>query len=329
MAPGTWARLNASNQDGVLGVGSVSHSMLGYCNSMPWNPVSQVIEIVGMDHNYGRQRHARYVEASNSFVLVADDDGLGSQVQHGYDHNSVNPSTGELYHRYYSGFSGRVRVYKKAHNGSSFVEIPSVTANPEQVAIGSCWWSGSFAGGGAQGQLVIFNSGNAYGNSNDGEIMAYNPLTNAWFFRQAGMAPNYGSGDTYHSLIEYSAKKNVAVYGGGNAARSKLWRLNSDRSVTAMPSVPSGKEVGIERGRLVDDPVTGNFLLFSAGELWELNPTGSGTWTQQTGSRVPPSGVGIPGSQFGICTSIPEYGVVAVITQPEATGGTFYLYKHA
>jgi len=160
----------------------------------------------------------------------------------------------------------------------------------------------------------------------DGQILAYNPLTNAWFFNKEGMAPGYGGGPTYHSVIEYSAVKNVAVYGGGNAAPGKLWRLSADASVQAMPSVPSGKSVGIQQGVLVDEPVTGNFLLLSAGELWELNPSGTGSWAQLAS---PPSGVRVPGGTTlaPIAVSIPDYGVVAFITQPGKTGGTFYLYK--
>jgi hypothetical protein len=70
----------------------------------------------------------------------------------------------------------------------------------------------------------------------------------------------------------------------------------------------------------------------SAGQLWELNPSGSGTWIQQTGARTPPGAVGMsPGaiSPGVICSSIPEYGVVAFITQPSPSGASFYLYKHA
>jgi hypothetical protein len=305
--------------------------MIYYSNSMPWNPFSKVIEIIGQDHSYPSLRHVRYDVATNQFVLVADDAGLGPA--HGYDHNTVNPYTGDLYHRLYGGFTGSIKARKKVLSGSSFLDIPSV-AGTEQVAIGASWWSGPFVGGGSQGSFMIFNSGNATGGANDGQIVAYNPLTNTWFYNQQGKAPNYGSGFTYSSVIEYSGVKNVAVYGGGNAAPNKLWRISSDGSVLAMPNVPAGKEVGMQGGGagvLVDDPVTGNFLLLSAGELWELNPSGAGTWTQQTGTRTPPSGVGIPSpTKAVIASSIPvsDYGVVVFITQPNQAGGTFYLYKH-
>ena len=178
---------------------------------------------------------------------------------------------------------------------------------------------------------MLFNSGNGTGEASDGQILAYNPLTNTWFYNQEGKAPFFGSSSTYHSVIEYSPQKNVAVYGGGNAAPNKLWRLSSDGSVLAMPGVPAGKAVGIERGLLVNEPVTGNFLLLSAGELWELDPSGSGTWTQQTGTRTPPNGVGIPGPtnpEAVIASSISDYGVVVFITQLTQVGATFFLYKH-
>jgi hypothetical protein len=105
--------------------------------------------------------------------------------------------------------------------------------------------------------------------------------------------------------------------------------MGSDGASIAMPDVPSGKAVGVEGGLFVDEPATGNFLLLSAGELWELNPDGAGSWTWQTGTRTPPGDVGVPGTVGVTCSSIPDYGVVAYITVPNFSSGTFYLYKHS
>lgn len=331
MAPGTWAQLTVSNQNALLGVGSSTGSILHYCNAVPWNPVSRCIEIIARDAQYPNMRHVRYDDASSQFMLVADNTGIAG-IGHGYDHNVVNPFTGDLYHRRYSVNSGAIQTSRKTLGAPSFASIPTVASPTETATIGVCWWSGSFVGGGSQGSLVMFNAGNSVTSANDGQIVAFNPLTNAWFYNQTGKAPFFGSGATYNTVLEYSPSKNVAVYGGGNVAPNRLWRLNSDGSFIAMPNTPAGKTVGMQRGQFINDPVTGNFLLLSAGELWELDPGGTGTWTQQTGSRTPPAGVGIPNPPTLdglICCSIPDYGVVAFIKQTSSVGGRFYLYKHA
>jgi hypothetical protein len=349
MSPGTWAQLTPANsQNAFLGVGAISGSMIHYCNSMPWNPISKRISILGEDHNWGfvnygstgdGMRFVEYDAATNAFVLTSKGIALwGAETAHGWDHQAVNPITGDHYYAHQGGGVQNLWARRNTYAApTTFTETSQTTAAYTQIAIGACWWSGAFTGGsgvGAQGAFMIFNSGDALsGDSTDGRIVAFDPLANSWVFNQTGMSPNYKTGgSTYHSVMEYSAVKNVAVYGGGNDAPQKLWRLNSNGTFLAMPDVPSGKAVGIQSGNLACDPVTGNFLLLSAGQLWELNPSGSGTWTQQTGSRVPPGGVGVPGPspQDGVISCpIPDYGVVAYITQTTPSGGSFYLYKHA
>jgi hypothetical protein len=338
MPVGTWARLAPANdQNAFLGVGAVSGSMIQYCNAMPWNSASRCIEILGCDHNYGSVRYVRYDEASNRFLLVSNDIGLGSFTQHGYDHWTIDPSTCDIYHRKVSYNSGTINCLRLTPGTTRFTALPGVPASnaAEQIAIGVCWWAGWFTSG-AQGSLVVYNSGNAVGNTKDGQIVAYNPLSDNWFFNRDGMAPNsFGAGNTYHSIIEYSDIRNVAVYGGGGGSPRKVWRLDPDQTSTAMPDVPFGKEIGIQHGLFCADPVTGNFLLLSAGELWELNPVGAGIWTRQTGLRVPPVAVGIPGpnptfSPDGmICCPIADHGIVAYIKQTSPADGAFFLYKHA
>src|SRR5690349_6871107 len=211
MPAGTWARIKVPNQDEILGVGNVSGTMLHYSNSMPWNTVTKVIEILGMDHNWpAGLRHVRYDPPSNRFILVQE--GVdGKAIAHGYDHNALNPYTGDLYHRVYSGFTGTISSKKKALGATSFVDLPSVSA-PDQVAIGTAWWSGPFAGAGPQGAFMIFNSGNAVGTANDGQTLPYDPLRDTCSLNKQGMPPHYGrNGPPYHSGREYSRRKNVGV----------------------------------------------------------------------------------------------------------------------
>ncbi len=256
------------------------------------------------------------MEATNQFVLVSNN-ATAEGLNHGYDHTTVNPYTGDIYHRDYDSTT----IERKVYGGSSFAALSSSwnSRGFTQADIASCWWSGPFSGGsgaGTQGCLLIcnpyYNSGGSLG-----QISAYNPLSGSWFFESLGVTPGIDtSGGPRGNVIEYSDTKNVAVYGGGVGAETRLWRLDPTGACFAMPNVPSGKQLGIQGGNLVCDPKTGNFLLLSAGQLWELNPTGSGAWAQQTGSRVPPAGVGVPGPtnpQAVISCALPEHGVVAYI----------------
>jgi hypothetical protein len=344
MSPGSWARLTPANdQNAILGVGDISGSMIQYAHNACWNPLNQTIEIVGADHNYGaNMRYVRYDAPSNQFVCVNAgaliDSGVGSG--HEFCGTAVNPYTGEPYYRHYTGTVGVAQfvVTKAALNGTAFsTALPLSPVSIVNIVAGSCWWSGSLAGVGAQGAFMIYNCGNSApgGSANDGQILAYDPLAASWLNLKSTGASPWANG-SYHEVAAYSSIKNMMVYGGGNGCPTKLWKLSSDgTTITPMPDTPSGAAVGIQWGNLREDPVTGNFLLLSNGQLYELNPDGAGTWTQQTGSRVPPSDVGIPGNgahtitQGVVSSAIPELGVIAYITQDSGSIGSFYLYKHA
>lgn len=335
MSAGSWAQLTVSTQNSVLGVGPTSGSVLHYCNSMPWDPIAKSIVIIANDHDYpttltAHCRYQYYDDATNTFILNGDPpSGVAAGVQHGYDHNTLNPTTGDHYYRNYNSAIFCV----KPTGGASFSNIAAYNDHGfTQADIGSCWWSGTFTGAGAQGCLLAANPYYQSG-GNQGQIVGYNPLNTTWFFEvlnaMVGTDPTNGPRG---NVIEYSPIKNVAVYGGGVGAESLVWRLNSDGTFTSLTGVPSGKGLGIQQGNLACDPVTGNFLLLSKGELWELNPAGSGTWTQQTGSRVPPANYDPfdDGSPNGVIScSIAVYGVIAYVQQTSSGGGTFYLYKHA
>jgi hypothetical protein len=196
---------------------------------------------------------------------------------------------------------------------------------------------------------MVFNSANNIyvtgGTATDGFISAYDPLAASWFYTQNGRAPFFSPlscvydpaisaapcSFSYELEMEYSPQKNVAVYGGAAASQRSIWRMDGSGNVAKLTDCPI--PYGIQRGNLVVEPVTGNFLVLGSGQLWELDPSGVGTWTQQTGSRMPPAAVGVPGPaptiDAIISSSISDYGVVAYITQKSPNSGTFYLYKHA
>ena len=54
-----------------------------------------------------------------------------------------------------------------------------------------------------------------------------------------GMSPFYGGGGNYNAVMAYSRSKNVAVYGGGNVAPQKVWKMSSNGAATALADAPS------------------------------------------------------------------------------------------
>lgn len=341
MAPGTWAQMSVRNQSAVLGIGDNTGTVLPYTNAMPWNSQKRRIEILARDHQDGAVglgiRHASYDEATDSFVSH----GRYPEFPrgHGYDHTEVNPFTGDLYHRPYGSYSDApARVYKQALGGTGWALVPSIRVR-DGITCGTCWWSGPFTGGsglGAQGGFVVYTAAFSRNTASDGEIAIFDPVSNSWIFHATGVAPFQPDG--YHESMAYSRAKNVAVYGGTNPSPRRIWKMISTGATSVLTDVPSSAAgVGVHKGILVDDPVTGNFLLLSRTSggpaLFELNPDGAGTWTLQTGTRVPPSSVGSPGNTgpnncvMGV--PLPDHGVVAFIRQSGSANGAFWLYRHA
>jgi chitodextrinase len=314
MTPGSWASLGTNNINAVLGQGATAGNQLPYAFSGAWDPGRLVLHFTGADH-YNTPNYMTYDARSNSWTFLGR---TPLAVSHGYDHNSVDPLTGTLYVRQF-GLGGQWTIWKLPPGGSWSVAT-TYNQGYQQVAIGTAWWSGPLAGGGSQGTYVVYNCGEP-----NGQVALWNPATGSWF----ADLRNFGGSSTYHCFIEYSPKANVAVFGGGNGNQRKLWRLNPDRSITPLADAPI--DLGVQAANVVADPVTGNFLVMGYGQLWELNPAGSGTWTPQTGARVPPSAVGNPGSpnfDSVISASISNYGVVMYVTCRASSCNT-YLYKHA
>lgn len=288
--------------------------------------------------------------------------GIDSLAGPGHEFNltSVNPNTGDAYICIYGGGDKtpvgggpayKIETRRKPLAGNTFsVNLPKNM--PDQafnITAGCCWWSGAFtapaadgtnvlAGGasaGAQGMWLLFNG---YIN---GTLNGYDPVANSWFFCRTNAFLGQGGSGQYHHQAAYSAVKNCAVYGGGNAAPTTLFKLSSDGSITQMPALPSGG-VGVTQGRLSADPVTGNFIVLSATGpgaqvMYELNPDGAGSWTQLTGSRLPP---GNPFAQPGYCINVdpgcgvfvvpmPTLGVTVYVRGTLVNDGQMWVYKHA
>jgi len=316
MAPGTWAELPQTNISDVLGQGMHEGNVAPYALRGIWDAAGGTLYFVGGDHGEPALKLFSYETATNTW----HDLGVTPVAGHGYDHLTIDPSSRVLYHRQYGIGS----------DGNHVWQWPIVTSGPWseiepwpiggyiQVAIGSDWFE-KLDGVGPAGALVVYNCGQP-----GGELVFWDPADQAWFDNVQG----FGGDSVYNCFIEYSAVHNVALLGGGGTNANSVWRLDADRTLTPMPDAPVG--VGIQMANVVPDPGTGNFLVMGYGQLWELDPTGAGTWAQLGGPAVPPAAVGNPGSpelDSVISAEIADYGVDMYVTC-HAYSCVVHVYKH-
>jgi hypothetical protein len=331
MPAGTWAQLTVPNQNAALADTGNSQEMIPYYNSAPWNSLRKRVEIFGRDHGTGGgvSTYAKlvyYVESTNSFQLIRNPvDEF--QDSHGYDHNSINPYTGDFYHRMYGGGNGNTPypVWRKLVDGTAFTQIPNPPSYSTGVALGTAWCNAGFLGSGAQGCLVMFTPGEAY--TNPGRILAFDPVSNSWIYNQDNRAPGINGVDNYHQVCEYSAVGDFVVYGGGNRSTTQLWKMDTTGNVTTLAAspVPIGSSPG--QGTFTIAP-NGKYYVVYDFATWELDPAGTGTWTQRASCPVRgrnPQTAGGPDNVLMV--SIPDYNVIALISQPSSTGGAFLIYK--
>lgn len=321
MQPGTWAELVTSNISPVLGQGDASGNIISYAMSSAWDPVGKRIYLQGQDHaNTTGLIFARYDETANAW---ADAGPIPNTQTHAYDHMTIDPVTRTLY--LYKYLQPRTVASYPIGTSGPWADLNDFPQGGYlNISLGLEWFPGV--------GLVVYNCGDP-----TGELFIRSPAGTWTHIQGFG---NIATDGGVHCFAEYSAVHNVVLFGGPSKNNRKIWRLNSDLTVTAMPDAPHG--VGIQQMNVVAEPVSGDFLAWGYHEFWEFNPTGAGAWHQLAnlppGSAPGGAGVGDPTDAPAttldppqpsvVSTSISSYGVVAYTTC-RARACNVYLYKHA
>jgi hypothetical protein len=269
--------------------------------------------MVGGDHCCVPTKYMVFDAATNAWSDRAAFPGTPGHV---YDHGAIDPGTGTFYLREYGIHPGGNKVYVYPAGGPWSLKSTWPIGAYVNVALGTTWWNGQMSGVGSQGAFMVYNCGGS-------EVLIFDPASNTWL--RSTSAPAGAS--TYHCFMEYSPAFNVAILGGGNGNPRKVWRLNADRSLTAMPDAPVN--LGVQRANVTVDPATGKFLVLGYGQFWEFDPRGSGQWVQLPASRRPPAGVGDPAALDSVVSSsLSNLGVTMYVG---CRGGAckMFLYKHA
>jgi len=315
MAPGTWAELATTGlNSGVLdSMSSPGHHILEYSDDGVWDPVAKRFLFMGGAHgDPWRAKFIRYTDSTNTWEEILPRETWSDA--HGYDHNAVDPATGDFYHRAYG--SGQVHKYSAAT--STWSALPPI--DPNLAYVQNC--CGALEYFPEMGGLVFAIGGY-------GEAVFFNATTGQWRKLNGANLPM----GAYHNFAEYNPVHKVVIFGGGNEDPNipgdqsvALYKLDQTGTITRMADAPLG--LGVMQTISTLDPVSGDHLFFGNGDTFYSYDVTADRWTLR-GGAIPIFSPSFNPQVFGIVAApVSTYGVTMFVkwywNQSKA-----YLYKHA
>lgn len=304
LQPGESVKVKTHLSDSVAMTDGATFLM--WASSGVWDPTRREVRFVGKRYSLFPHRYLVYSENSDSW---SSDRSLPGALTcncngHGYDHNTIDPTTGTNYYREYNSHT----IYK--WNGSwSELELPSGTVD---IAASISWVNGL--------GLVYVDK---Y------KFVYYNGST----WQSLGTPPAV----SYHAVSEYNSTSNTLIYGGGNGVTA-MWKMDGNRNVSRIKDPPFGQGASETQTVLVSDPASDAFISWQKrSTTWASYDVSSDSWStmqRSTGDGSTPSR-GVPnlsssdtgGATIGI--PISTYGVMMFI---QFTGGGeagVWVYKHS
>jgi hypothetical protein len=283
-------------------------NFLQWGSSGVWDPLRREVRYIGKRYSPYPYRWLVYNEASDSWSANRQlASGLSSaQSGHGYDHNTVDPTTGDHYFRSF----GSTSIY--VWNGAwSTLSMPSGSTD---VAASISWVPG-YGVVYTDSQRFQYYSGGTWRNINGGNA-------------------NIADG-SYHSISEYNAAANVLIYGAGESgSRLTKWDVQAGTySVIATPPFNVGSSEA--QGVIASAPDTDRFVAWRrSSSSWAVYDVSEDTWQslpQSTGNGSSPQ-QGAPNLSSGdlgravIGIPISTYGVIMFI-QYQEPNASVWLYK--
>ena len=276
----------------------MTYSVLDYQNSGVWDPTSrQVLFIAGPHINQGR--FLTYSEATNSWRR--EPDPPFALYSHTYNHNTINPATGEFFFRLNN--QPDIWRYKIAtQTWSKLTSIPQRDYN-------CC------------GALQYFGERNGLLFVGTSEIEFYDLGRKRWSTPWTTIKTG-----PYHATAQYSPGAKVLIFGGGSGVRT-VYRMDAKGKITQMGDSPYPLDSG-GHSIFVADPVSGLFLLFGENRTFYVYDATTDKWTQQD-QEAAFFDVGPEGPVYStIAVPISTHGVVMFISYSPREPRVF-LYKHA
>jgi len=328
MQPGTWGELvnmNGFNNGAVLAPPN-GGSLLEYTNRASWNPFNKTLMILGGAHTSSstgcnETRFVKYTESTNTWTSTLPnpcpnfDNAFGGGIGHAYNHNAIDSSRGDFYHRQYA--SGKVMVF--THATQTWSQIPPIP-RAFQVA----------------GALEYFPNRNSLVFL-DGEhgVWEFDLDSNAWTQRAStgngGFTPQLTGLGPYHNLSQYSSLCQCVLLGGGGGSQA-LYKFGSNGSITRMANTPFDLEIPQSSGGsawgsvMTVDPASGLILAWNSnGTGYEFNPVANTYRT--TGLKAPFTPTTAGGIFNVVAAPVADHGVVIFVVS--GSSSKVFLYKHS
>ena len=267
-----------------------------------------------------------YDEATNTFNEGPDLPGLSPKTcsifNHGYDLNTIDPTTGNFYRALHRGDAGGWStcpgpfsdVYRYSPTSNTWARLPNNTGEPN-VGPGSytpeaiAWWP-----------------------EKNGFIWIYPPTNHIWLFSETTQAWSlFASFDLQaaisDSIAEYDYVNHRMVVGTSNM----MHILNADGTHSQIGALPTAGGVyysgnGI-KGNIVSRPVSGQFMFLKEAPNFPHNHDWY-TWNAQTNAQSGPlAGVPAPNPVYGAVSSAPNSTYGLVMTLACYTSCRLLIYK--
>jgi len=305
MKPGQWMPLNTKvekNQTLIEFISTPSPTIIRYAGNAGWDPNSREFLFLGTPHWEAKKgwKLIRYNDETNTWTsgpLPPGCIGNGTCIGHGYDHNTVDPVNGDLYHRRHNGSD----VYKYDILTDKWVEIPNMPAR--STCCGALSYFPELEG-------LVYVGGN--------NLFYYSKQLDKWevLSSPAGLR-------SYHNVSEYNPVHQVVLFGGGNGVYD-LYLLDQNKKITKIKNSPITLRC-TQANHLTLDPVSGKFIAIDLSNgggrrMWEMDLATDSAW-----HSLP---ITAPFGGPTISAPVSNYGVTMFLNENGSKTGT-YLYKHS
>jgi hypothetical protein len=301
MEAGQWIELTTTGLTPAM-FRDGANNTLDYMDKGAYDPIGKQIRFIGQSH-YGDQRWHSYDEPSNTWATLPDppwDTGGAAYpnfIGHGYQHNTVDPATGDFFYRQFG--ATQPRAFQRSTG--TWSQLPASQAT--SIA-GGLEWLPSI---GAQGGLIL-HAGS--------EVHRWDKAANAWT-RFTGLS---GAGP-YHNTALRSVPHGVCLLGGGNNS-NKLWKIAGSAGPVSCADSP--ETFGIGQSITTADPVSGDLIIIKSNSAAYGYSVTSNTWYAMNMANAPVFGAINSGSKI-MAIPIAAYGVVMFLF---GNAAKVYLYKH-